>query len=137
MANIQVERMSDGVCKDWAGHGIAVPNHDARQAVELVAVSTGTCAFNFATLGSPTVLRHTDRVVFSQPSDSSFCADSRTPQWPLKKREYQHYNCLALDNFVTRPLWFQSEIKMFASESMKQPWAALKTAALIAGGSSS
>ena len=28
---------------------------------------------------------------------------------------------------MTPPVWFQSEIKMFASESMKQPWAALNT----------
>lgn len=34
-----------------------------------------------------------------------------------------------LDNLVSRPVWFQSETKMFASASIKHPCAALKTAA--------
>jgi|SRR5580704_7239522 hypothetical protein len=38
---------------------------------------TGTGAFDFAVLGSPTVLRHTDRLTFSQPSDSSSSAGSK------------------------------------------------------------
>jgi hypothetical protein len=38
---------------------------------------TGTGAFDFVVLGSPTVLRHTDRVTFSQPSDSSSRAGSK------------------------------------------------------------
>src|SRR6266478_786961 len=37
---------------------------------------TGTGAFDFAVFGSPTVLHHTDRVTFNQPSDSSSCAGS-------------------------------------------------------------
>jgi hypothetical protein len=37
---------------------------------------TGTGALDFAVLGSPTVLRHTDWVTLSQPSDSSSCAGS-------------------------------------------------------------
>jgi hypothetical protein len=41
---------------------------------------TGTGAFDFAVLGSPTVLRHTDRVTFSQPSDSSSWAGSKDSQ---------------------------------------------------------
>jgi len=41
---------------------------------------TGTGAFDFAVLGSPTVLRQTDRVTFSQPSDSSSWAGSKESQ---------------------------------------------------------
>src|SRR6476661_8910274 len=41
---------------------------------------TGTGAFDFAVLGSPTVLRHTDRVTFNQPSDSSSSAGSYDSQ---------------------------------------------------------
>ena len=41
---------------------------------------TGTGVFDFAVLGSPTVLRHTDRVTFSQPSDSSSWAGSKDSQ---------------------------------------------------------
>ena len=40
-------------------------------------------------------------------------------------------------SFVTRPVWFQSETKMFASGSMKQPCAALNTPALTLLGSTS
>jgi len=45
---------------------------------------TGTGAFDFAVLGSPTVFRHTDRVTFSQPSDSSSSAGSYRP--PVRPR---------------------------------------------------
>jgi hypothetical protein len=42
-----------------------------------------------------------------------------------------------LASFVTRPVRFQSEMKMFRSESMKQPCAALNRSALMSCGSSS
>lgn len=42
-----------------------------------------------------------------------------------------------LDNLVSRPVWFQSEMKMFASASTKHPCAALKTVGPMAAGSRS
>ena len=42
---------------------------------------------------------------------------------------------LRLASFVTRPVWFQSETKMFAAESMKQPCAALNAPDLMSRGS--
>src|SRR6266436_1121141 len=44
---------------------------------------------------------------------------------------------LRLTSFVTRPVRFQSETKMFRSESTKQPCAALNRSALMSWGSSS
>lgn len=44
---------------------------------------------------------------------------------------------LRLTSFVTRPVRFQSDTKIFRSESMKQPCAALNRPALMSCGSSS
>src|SRR4029077_1144425 len=57
--------------------------------------------------------------------------------WLIHLESYFQDSDLRLASFVTRPVRFQSETKMFASESMQQPCAALNAPALMSRGSRS
>jgi hypothetical protein len=76
VALIQIERSAHGICKDRADPRIPAPLAMCTEPVSELR-NNGNGAFDFSVFGSPTSLRHTDRVTFSQPSDSSSCAGAR------------------------------------------------------------